>query len=692
MTEPPSEVLADLSPGQAEAVWAIYRWYHEQPAQEFFLAGEAGTGKTTIAARLVRGMGLRTAVAAYTGKAASVLRKKGLWQAGTIHSLIYTREPGTEPPRWVRNPESALADARLLALDECFVKSSMLDTAIGRIMISCVRPGDLILNANGTDRVVAVSRKRAKTVAQVNTGGSSFACSEDHLFFTCRGLVSARDLRLGDRLAPTRTAMRLLRESFYTSQLDWTTLQRELRRAMEPQVSRDSCQDVHRRTRDEGNRGSSPVVIQPRGRESPTVAEERCVEAGNATRSSREDSSFHESAWSLSTDTDWWKRQDDAHRAESALGSPWSDRLADRVRSFDKTTSSRFANLLQDRHRELSDEDRDRGRRPLALLERSARTRHEEDRFLDWPRVESVEVLESGDPRLDHERDADGELYLYDLQAERHHSFSVEGVLVHNCSMCDYSIAEDLRAYGRKILVLGDLEQLPPIQGQGAFTARPPDYTLTEVHRQAAESPVLRLAGAARRGTRLEDTLAEGDDRARIIRLGRRELLEAAERGAQVICGVHRSRWGATKIIREHFGFRSGFPESGDRVICRRNDRELGIYNGMLGTVLEVYDADNWRVNFRVRMDDTGEELDVWSDATLFREHTEGKLKPPLYQREVQLFDFGFVITCHSAQGSEWDEVVIIDDSQRFGDEARRWLYTAITRAAERVTLLRRGE
>lgn len=378
MTEPPSEVLVGLSAGQAEAVWAIYRWYYEQPAQEFFLAGEAGTGKTTIAARLVRGMGLRTAVAAYTGKAASVLRKKGLWQAGTIHSLIYTREPGTEPPRWVRNPESALTDARLLALDEC--------------------------------------------------------------------------------------------------------------------------------------------------------------------------------------------------------------------------------------------------------------------------------------------------------------------------SMCDYSIAEDLRAYGRKILVLGDLEQLPPIQGQGAFTARPPDYTLTEVHRQAAESPVLRLAGAARRGFRLEDALVEGDDRARIIRLGRRELLEAAERGAQVICGVHRSRWGATKLIREHLGFKSGFPESGDRVICRRNDRELGIYNGMLGTVLEVYDADNWRVNFRVRMDDTGEELDVWSDATLFREHTEGKLKPPLYQREVQLFDFGFVITCHSAQGSEWDEVVIIDDSQRFGDEARRWLYTAITRAAERVTLLRRGE
>ena len=363
----------DLSTGQKRAYEEILRWYADAPAQEFYLAGFAGTGKTTMAARLVREMGLRTCVATYTGKAASVLRSKGLGQASTIHSLIYERIPGTEPPRWVRAPMSPLADARLLVLDEC--------------------------------------------------------------------------------------------------------------------------------------------------------------------------------------------------------------------------------------------------------------------------------------------------------------------------SMCDAEIADDLRAYGKKILVLGDLEQLPPIRGQGAFTNRSPDYTLTEVHRQALDSPVLRLAGQARRG---EALVASDDNRARIIPLGKAAILEGAARG-QVICGTHRSRWGATKLIREERGALTLNPGERERVICRRNDRELGIYNGMLGTVEEWYELDDHDLyRFSVRMDDLDEVIDVMVDPTLFREHTEGRAEPPRYRRGVQLFDFGYVITCHSAQGSEWPEVTIIDDSGSFREEANRWLYTALTRAAERVTLLRR--
>jgi len=89
-------------------------------------------------------------------------------------------------------------------------------------------------------------------------------------------------------------------------------------------------------------------------------------------------------------------------------------------------------------------------------------------------------------------------------------------------------------------------------------------------------------------------------------------------------------------------------------------------------------------------MDDLDEVVDVVVDPALFREHAEGRAEPPRYRRGVQLFDFGYVITCHSAQGSEWPEVTIIDDSGSFREDASRWLYTALTRASERVTLLRR--
>jgi len=59
--------------------------------------------------------------------------------------------------------------------------------------------------------------------------------------------------------------------------------------------------------------------------------------------------------------------------------------------------------------------------------------------------------------------------------------------------------------------------------------------------------------------------------------------------------------------------------------------------------------------------------------------------------RGKQQFDFGYAITTHKAQGSQWDRVVIFDESAVFREEAPRWLYTALTRAAEQVIVVRGG-
>lgn len=253
-------------------------------------------------------------------------------------------------------------------------------------------------------------------------------------------------------------------------------------------------------------------------------------------------------------------------------------------------------------------------------------------------------------------------------------------------SMVPDEMAADLRSFRRKILVLGDPEQLPPVNGVGAFTNREPDSFLREIHRQAAGSPVLRVATAIRE-RRPYGREADGD-RARVGKLCRSEILAA--RG-QLICGVHRARWGATRMVREKLGYiESVTPVVGERVICKRNNSTIGIYNGMLGVVEEVYEVDDFRWSARVKLDDLAEPVDVYADTTLFREHTEGRLPPPQHRRGIELFDFGYVITCHSAQGSEWEEVTVIDDSASFREEARRWLYTAVTRASERVTILRR--
>src|SRR5437660_760849 len=73
-------------------------------------------------------------------------------------------------------------------------------------------------------------------------------------------------------------------------------------------------------------------------------------------------------------------------------------------------------------------------------------------------------------------------------------------IVLDEVSMVDDEIAADVRSYGKKILVIGDPGQLPPVRGQGAFTRRKPDVFLSEIHRQAADSPIIRLATMARKG------------------------------------------------------------------------------------------------------------------------------------------------------------------------------------------------
>ena len=73
-------------------------------------------------------------------------------------------------------------------------------------------------------------------------------------------------------------------------------------------------------------------------------------------------------------------------------------------------------------------------------------------------------------------------------------------IIIDECSMVDEEMGKDLLSFGRPVLVLGDPAQLPPVRGGGYFTARQPDYMLTEVHRQAADSPIIRLATEIREG------------------------------------------------------------------------------------------------------------------------------------------------------------------------------------------------
>lgn len=260
-------------------------------------------------------------------------------------------------------------------------------------------------------------------------------------------------------------------------------------------------------------------------------------------------------------------------------------------------------------------------------------------------------------------------------------------IVIDECSMVDDKIAMDLKSFKVPILVLGDPAQLPPVNGAGYFTDKTPDVMLTEIHRQAADSPVLRLATDVREGRALRfGTFGTS----RVIRSDEVDMPDFLA-GDQILVGRNSTRQGLNREIREELGFKSTWPEIGDRLVCRRNNYNLSVLNGELFKAVSAateHKSDQAKIVFRVVSDDFPDEEE--KNITMRKEFFTGEEKrlTDAERRASPHFEYGYALTVHSAQGSQWNHVVIVDESGCFREFETRWLYTAITRAQENVTII----
>lgn len=265
-------------------------------------------------------------------------------------------------------------------------------------------------------------------------------------------------------------------------------------------------------------------------------------------------------------------------------------------------------------------------------------------------------------------------------------------IIIDEASMVDGNIWEHLLAYRKPIVVVGDHGQLPPIKGNFNLMQKP-NVTLMEIHRQAKLNPIIEVSIQARTTGTIEpkkysDTVIKfnRDDSETGERMS--ELLNSYSTDTLILCGYNTTRKRLNTHIRNSLGIESASPVSGDRVICLRNNHKAKIYNGMLGTIVHIKQQDDQWYNAEITMDGSPNNYSGLISVAQFGANSA--LNFTEHRRQTthgDLFDFGYALTVHKAQGSQAKRVILFEErfKQMDNEQWRRWLYTAVTRAEKEL-------
>jgi len=268
-------------------------------------------------------------------------------------------------------------------------------------------------------------------------------------------------------------------------------------------------------------------------------------------------------------------------------------------------------------------------------------------------------------------------------------------IVIDEASMVDGFIWQDLLSYRVPIVAVGDHGQLPPIREEFNLMEKPV-LKLEKIHRQAEGNPIIRLSALAReegkipignfdRGVR---KIAKGDSDSQDLVT---DLLSNHSKETLILCGYNSTRVKLNKHIRTALGFELAEPQVGDRVICLRNNHAKEICNGMLGTVQTIIGGNKDWFSVDISMD--GEKSPYSGLILASQFNAPGPINFTEKRKQTlktDLFDFGYALTVHKAQGSQAKRVILFEERFAQMDELmwRRWLYTAVTRAEEELFII----
>ena len=289
-------------------------------------------------------------------------------------------------------------------------------------------------------------------------------------------------------------------------------------------------------------------------------------------------------------------------------------------------------------------------------------------------------------------------------------------VVVDEVSMAPKTLMDLLFKHNVYVICLGDPFQLPPVdKKEDNHLLDAPHIFLDEIMRQAQESEIIQLSMAIRENRPIE--AFQGKE---VQILNKEELNTGMLTWAdQILVATNATRVSINAQMRKLLNFGEK-PQDGDKIICLRNywdcfsDNEEPLVNGTIGIlkdsfltkrylpsivkstdglshidlIMGDFISDSGMYFHSLEMDkkmiDTGEFSLDWKTVYQLNRNSKTRDIPPLE------FTYGYAITCHKAQGSEWDKVLVIEEKFPFDRiEHARWLYTAVTRSSEKLVLVR---
>jgi len=286
--------------------------------------------------------------------------------------------------------------------------------------------------------------------------------------------------------------------------------------------------------------------------------------------------------------------------------------------------------------------------------------------------------------------------------------------VIDEISMVSDELMEDILSFNIPIITIGDPAQLQPVKGECTYLSHP-DIMLSEIHRQGKDDPIIRLSMEIRNG---HTNLVHCKYSKNVLITSKIIQPDILSRADIILTGTHKMRKALNKIMREYYGFNNKYFNLGEKVICKMNnkniaigyeDLEVPIANGIIGNIVTEFNENNvidclaysdlskeTKLKHLIRVDfkpdfipkesnTRYEKINICLDTLQFDDEKPFITAP---RNLIIYMNYGYAITTHSSQGSEWDNVVVYNDFTWNKELNQRYLYTAITRAKNNLVIV----